>query len=87
MCDEVSIKLKLIQVSANLFGFLSQFSLCDSQRHKELDGVVDNLNPTENGEAGEETHGSADDSNLGSESHLDIPLYLIIGGSVEVDLY
>ena len=77
---------KLIQVSTNFFGFLRHFNLCDSKRHKELDGVVDNLNPTKDGEAGEETHGAADESDLGCQSHLDIPLYLVISGSVEGDL-
>ena len=32
--------------------------------------VVDNLNPTENGKAGEETHGASDQSKLGLRCHL-----------------
>ena len=57
-----------------------------SEGHEELDGVVDDLDPTEDGEAGEESHGAADEAELGLQGHLHIPLYLVIGRSVEVDL-
>ena len=36
-----------------------------SQRQDELDSEVDNLDPTEDGEAGEESHGAADEAELG----------------------
>ena len=57
-----------------------------SQGHDEFYSKVDNLDPTEDGKAGEEPHSAADEANLGGQSHLDIPLYFIIGGCVEVDL-
>ena len=57
-----------------------------SESHEELADVVDNLNPTEDGEAGEEPHGATDEAELGLQGHLHIPLYLVVGGSVEVDL-
>ena len=56
------------------------------QRNKKLDCIVDNLDPTEDGEACEEPHGAANETKLGLQGHLNIPLYLIIGGRVEVDL-
>ena len=57
-----------------------------SQGHEQLDGKVDNLNSTKDGEAGEEPHGAANEAKLGLKGHLHILLYLVIGGSVEVDL-
>ena len=57
-----------------------------SPRHNEFHCVVDNLNPTEDGEAGEEPHGATDEAELGLQGHLHIPLNLIIGGGVEVNL-
>ena len=57
-----------------------------SDRHEELADIVDNLNPTEDGEAGEEPHGAADEAKLGLQGHLHIPLYLVVGGRVEIDL-
>ena len=58
----------------------------DSHGHKQFDSKVDDLNPTEDGEAGEEAHGAADEAKLGLQGHLHILLYLVIGGRVEVDL-
>ena len=48
--------------------------------------MVDNLHPTEDGEAGEEPHGAADEAKLAGKCHLYIPLYFVIGGCVQVDL-
>ena len=36
--------------------------------------VVDNLDPTENGEAGEETHCASDQAKLGLRCHLELEL-------------
>ena len=41
-----------------------------------LDGVVDDLDPTEDGEACEETHGAANKSQLALHGDLDVPLNL-----------
>ena len=57
-----------------------------SEWHEELDDIVDDLDPTEDGEAGEEPHGSTDEAELGLQGHLHIPLYLVVGCRVEVDL-
>ena len=35
------------------------------ERHEELADVVDDLDPTEEGEAGEKPHGAADEAELG----------------------
>ena len=58
----------------------------DSQWHEQFYDELDNLDPTENGEAGEEPHGATDEAKLGLQGHLHIPLYLVIGGRVKVDL-
>ena len=65
------------------------FSLlpCYFHGHEEFDGKVDDLNPTEDGKASEESHGAADEAELGLQSHLHILLYLVIGGCVKVNLY
>ena len=56
------------------------------ERENPFGSKVENLNPTEDGEASEEPHGAADEAELGLQGHLHIPLYLVIGGRVEVDL-
>ena len=56
------------------------------ERHKQFDGEVDDLDPTEDGEAGEESHGAADEAKLGLQGDLHIPLNLVIGGRVEENL-
>ena len=53
---------------------------------EQLDDEVDDLHATEDGEAGEEPHGAANESELRFQGHLYILLYFIIGGRVEVDL-
>ena len=58
----------------------------DSSGHAEFCSKIENLNATENGESCEEPHGAADEADLSSDCHLDILLYLVIGGRVKVDL-
>ena len=58
----------------------------DPERHEELGEVVDYLHPAEDGEAGEESHGAADQTQLGVDCHLHVSLYLVIGCCVKVDL-
>ena len=72
---------------SNLFWLHGQIRPSDSHGHEEFDGEVDDLDPTEDGEAGEEPHGAADKAELGLQGHLYIPLYLVIGGRVKVNLY
>ena len=52
---------------------------------EELDGVVDYLNPTEDGEASEETHRSSDEAKLGFQGHLLVLLHFVVGGGVKED--
>ena len=56
------------------------------QGHDKFSSIVENLNPTEDGEAGEEPHGATNEAELGLQGHLNVPLYLVVGGRVEVDL-
>ena len=53
-----------------IFVIASQLYLVDSQGEEELDGIVDDLDATEDGEAGEETHCASDQSKLGLRCHL-----------------
>ena len=53
---------------------------------EELDGVVDDLDPTEDGEASEETHRSSDEAKLGFQGHLLVLLHFVVGGGVKEDL-
>ena len=46
---------------------------------EELDGVVDDLDPAEDGEASEETHRSSDEAKLGFQGHLLVLLHLVVG--------
>ena len=77
----------LVQVSYSLSLLHCQIRPSDSHCHEQFDGKVDDLDPTEDGEAGEEPHGAADEAELGFQCHLHVSLYLVIGGRVEVDLY
>ena len=49
------------------------------ERGKEPDGVVDNLNPTEDGEASEEAHRSSNEAKLGLQSHLLVLFNSVVG--------
>ena len=45
-----------IPTNLNLVCGRSSFSFGNSESHEELEDVVDDLNPAEDGEAGEKTH-------------------------------
>ena len=64
----------------------SQLAVPHPERGKEPDGVVDDLDPTEDGEASEETHRSPDEAKLGLQGHLLVLFNLVIGRGVKVDL-
>ena len=53
---------------------------------KEPDGIVDDLDPTEDGEASEETHRSSDEAKLGFQGHLLVLFHFVVGGDVKEDL-
>ena len=74
-----------VEMSSNRF-FSRPAGPGGSEGREELDGVEDDLDPTEDGEAGEESHGAAGEAELGLQGHLHIPLYLVIGRCVKVDL-
>ena len=57
-----------------------------SEGHEELGEEVDDLHGAEDGEAGEESHGAPDQTQLGVDCHLHISLYAVIGPRVKVDL-
>ena len=59
---------------------------CAASLEEESSNVVDNLHSTEDGEAGEESHGAADQTQLGVDGHLHISLYVVISTSVKIDL-
>ena len=56
------------------------------KRHKKFEGKVKNLNPTEDGEAGEEPHCTTNEANLVFQRHHHIPLNLVKYGGVKIDL-
>ena len=69
----------------------SFFNIVHPKRGEELDSIVDDLNPAEDGEASEKTHCSSDEAKLGFQGHPLVLLHLVVGGDVkeylnEVDL-
>ena len=64
--------------------FWTNFLLVGS--HHYSDKVVDDFHGAEDGEAGEESHGAPDQTQLGVDCHLHVSLYFIIGRRVKVDL-
>ena len=53
-----------------IFGFLLILDLVQSQREEELGEEVENLNATEDGEAGEKPHRAADQTKSSDKGHL-----------------
>ena len=60
-------------------GSSCHFSVPQSERSKEPDGIVDDLDPTEDGEASEEAHRSSYEAKLGLQSHLLVLFHLVVG--------
>ena len=58
----------------------------ESERQEELSKVVDDLHPTEDGEASEEAHGATNEPQRCLSCHLHIFLNFIIGCCGQVDL-
>ena len=69
-----------------ILGWSSHVNFVHPEWGEELDGVVDDLDPTEDGEASEETHRSSDEAKLGFQGHLLVLLHFVVGWSVEEDL-
>ena len=66
----------------NIFNFLVlKYSVND------LCSKVDNLDSTDDGESSEESHGASDETQLGLSLDLLVPLDLVVGGRVKVDLH
>ena len=80
--NEISLQRKIKLLKSNRLLFSSN----KPEGHEELGEVVEDLHGAEDGEAGEESHGATDQTQLGVDGHLHISLYLVIGPSVEVDL-
>ena len=57
------------------------------ESHEEPSNIVDDLNGAENGEAGEESHGAANQTQLGADCYFHISLNVIVSPCVKVDLY
>ena len=68
LLGKIPLFLRIIQYLENLFSILlGQFPLGTffpryPEWHEKFDCKVDNLDPTEDGEAGEEPHGAADEA-------------------------
>ena len=56
------------------------------KRTEKLSNKVNDFHPTEDGEASEKSKGASDKSKLSLNGHLDIPIDLVIGQCVKVDL-
>ena len=76
----------LCQLIPDLFLYCLNHISHHPERGKELDGVVDDLDPAEDGEASEETHRSSDEAKLGFQGHLLVLFHLVVGGGVKEDL-
>ena len=57
-------------------------NLTEKKFHKK----ADNLNPADDGESSQKSHGASDQAQLGLELDLPVSLDLVIGGRVKVDL-
>ena len=57
-----------------------------SQGDKKFGNIKDNFNCTKNREASEESHGSSKNTQLILETVPDVPLDLVVGWCVEVDV-
>ena len=64
----------------------SHVGVLHPQWGKEPDGVVDDLDPTEDGEASEETHRSPNETKLGLQGHLLVLFHFVIGWCVKENL-
>ena len=53
---------------------------------QELDGIVDDLNATEDGESGEKPHGASNKTQGGLQSHLHVLFYLVVGRDTKKDV-
>ena len=70
----------LFQVIPELFLVCSgHVRVLHPERGKEPDGVVDNLDPTEDGEASEEAHRSPNETKLSLQGHLFVLFHLVVG--------
>ena len=57
-----------------------------SKEHNKSDDLVNNLNPTEDGEASKKSNRFSNEFKLGLQSHLLVLLPLVVGGRVKEDL-
>ena len=75
-----------MHICGDIFFLHCQINPSKAEWHKKLYETVNDLDPTEDGEAGEEPHGAANEAELGLQGHLHILLYLVVGGRVKVDM-
>ena len=70
---------KIVQGSVKLW-------LLSPKLPQELDGIVDDLNATQDGESSKKPHGASDKTQGGLQSHLHVLLNLVVGCSAKVNL-
>ena len=62
--------------------------VCDDEEYwKRPEEKEDDLNPTDNGEASEKSHGASNETQLGLLLDLLVSLDVVEGGRVKVDLH
>ena len=64
----------------------ASFPSVNPQWHEKSDEVIENLDSTEDWEAGEQTHRASDQAELSFQRQFDIPLNLVVAGGDKVDL-
>ena len=69
---------------SSLFCSALNFGCCPSEEN--LDCKVNDFNSADDGEAGEETHGASDETDLVVQLDLLVPLDLVEGGRVEEEM-
>ena len=62
---------------------IAEFLVCSLEPPEKKE---DNLNPTDDGEASEESHGASNETQLGLRLDLLVSLDVVKGGCVKVDL-
>ena len=62
-------------------------ALYDDQGSYQPDDEEDDLHPTDDGEASEESHGASNETQLGLRLDLLVSLDVVKGGRVKVDLH
>ena len=68
------------------FFSVTSFIPVDPQWHEELDGKIDDFNPTEYWESSEKAHGAPNEAKLGLQGQFLVSLDLVVGRRHKVEL-